>query len=101
MVYGCKLSSRRSTRAAIEQAYELFEKALKATEADSRSKRHVEAARMLLQYVMLKQLPPEDRRLKAEAANLMSLAKELEMPSIEWTPLGEYERKLRERIGGW
>ncbi len=101
LVYGCRLSSRRLTHAAIEQAYALFEKALKATETDTRSRRHVQAARMLLQYVMLKWLPPDDPRLKAEAAGLMSLARELEMPSIEFTPLGEYERNLRQRIGDW
>ena len=99
--HGCHLQMRRLTHDAIEQAYELFEKALKATEADARSRRHVESARMVLQYKMLKQLPPADLRLKAEAASLLSLTKKMEIPSIEYLPFAEYERNLRERIGEW
>jgi len=101
VVLGCTLGSRLLTRDAIEQGYELFDKALKATATDAKSHRHVQAARMTLQHTMLKLLPPDDPRLKTEAASLLSLAKELEMPSIDYTPIDKYKKNLIDKIGQW
>ncbi len=98
-VYGCYLGYRRLTDEAIEQGYGLFEQARQATAGNPKARRHVEAARMVLQYAMLEHLPADDPRLKDEAVGLLRLARELEMPSIQGTPVAEYREKLSEKLG--
>jgi hypothetical protein len=64
-----------------------MEKARQATADDPQARAHVDAARMVLQYAMLKRLPADDPRLKAEKESLLHLAESLEMPSIQGVPL--------------
>ena len=100
LVYGCHLGHRQLRVEALEDAHALFERALEATTADPKSHRHVEAARMVLQHAMLERLPGGDPRLEAEAANLLRMAKELEMPTIQRTPLQQYRERIGKKIGG-
>ncbi len=99
LVYGCHLGYRRLTDQAIESSYALFEQARQATAGDPQAYRHVAAARMVLQYAMLEHLPADDPRLKDEAAGLLRLAKELEMRSIQQTPLDKYRDEISQKLG--
>ncbi len=99
LVHGCHLGYRRLTDEAIEEGYALFEQARQATAGDPQAYRHVAAARMVLQFAMLENLPADDPRLKDEAAGLLRLAKELEMPRIRNTPLNEYREKISQKLG--
>ena len=87
LVHGCHLGRRKLTRDALETGYALMEKARQATADDPQARAHVDAARMVLQYAMLKGLPADDPRLKAEKESLLHLAESLEMPSIQGVPL--------------
>ena len=98
LVLGCHLGQRKLTRAAIEQAYGLFDAAREATRSDPKCARHVEIARMVLQYAMLENLPADDPRLEQEAGALVQLAEELEMPTIQGTRRNEYLQRVRSRI---
>ena len=87
------------TRDSIEQSFALFEKARRATAADAKARSHLDAARMVLQYVMLEQLPAGDPRLKGEVASLLRMAEALEMPSLHNIPLEQYRQRIGARIG--
>jgi len=97
--YGCHLGYRSLSDEAIEQGYALFEQARQATAGDPKAQRHVEAARMVLQYAMLEHLPANDPRLKDEAVGLLRLAKELEMRSIQDVPMDKYWKQIGEKLG--
>jgi len=99
LVYGCHLGYRRLTNQAIERSYALFEQARQATAGDPKAQRHVEAARMVLQYAMLEHLPADDPRLKDEAAGLLRLAKELEMRSIQDISMDRYWDEVSNKLG--
>ena len=98
LVYGCHLGHRQLRVEALEEAYALFAEALEATSADPKALRHVEAARMVLQHAMLERLPGNDPRLEAEAAGLLKMAGDLEMPFIRRTPLQQYGEKIARKI---
>ena len=99
LVHTCHLGYRQRTDKAIEEGYALFEQALQATEDDPKSRRHVEAARMELQFLLLEHLPADDPRLLEEAVALRGLARELEMRSLHGMPADQYWEKIRNKLG--
>ncbi len=99
LVYGCHLGYRQLTDQAIEHSYSLFEQARQATAGDPQTHRHVAAARMVLQFAMLENLPADDPRLKDEAAGLLRLAKELEMRSIQDVSMDRYWDEISNKLG--
>ncbi|MBI3922149.1 MAG: DUF4838 domain-containing protein [Armatimonadetes bacterium] len=100
LVEGCHLGYRRLTREAIEEGYALFEKARKATVNDPKFRSHVEAVSMVIQYVMIEQLPADDPRLESQAASLFRMVEALAMPSVQGVPLAKYRQSIEDRIGG-
>ena len=99
LVHSCLLRRRRLTNRAIEEGYALFEHALKATATNPKARDHVEAARIVLQVVMIEHLPADDPRLKEEAARLLRVAGKLEMPFIKDTTLHEYRDRISRKLG--
>ena len=99
LVYGCHLRRRKLVRHAIDKGHALFQKALQATAADAKARLHVEAAKIVLQVVMLEELPADDPRLKDEATRLLSVASQLEMPFVRRTPVQEYREQISRRLG--
>ena len=99
LVHGCHVRHRKLTVAAIEKCYAIFERALAATAGDADARRHVEAAKIVLQVVMLEQLPAGDPRLPDEATNLLRVAKALEMPRIRRVHMAEYRKQISARLG--
>ena len=101
LVEGCHLGfghGRRLTREAVEEAYELFEKARDAVADNPRARAHVDAARMVLQYALLEELPAADPRIQPEMEDLLRMAKALEMPTVQSVRLNEYRAKIMEKI---
>ena len=86
------------TREAVEEAYELFEKARDAVADDPKARAHVDAARMVLQYALLEELPAADPRIQPEMEDLLRMAKALEMPTVQSVRLNEYRAKIMEKI---
>ena len=101
LVEGCHLGfghGRRLTREAVEEAYGLFEKARQAVADDPKARAHVDAARMVLQYAMLEELPADDPRLQVELEGLLAMAKKLEMPTIQNLSAQKYREAIVNRI---
>jgi hypothetical protein len=98
LVNGCHLGYRKLKPEAIEEAYALFEKAREATADDAEARAHVDAARMVLQYAMLEQLPGDDPRLPGELESLLQMAEKLEMPTIQSEPRAKYRDKIAKKV---
>lgn len=99
MMQYCYVGDRRLTDEAINRGYAVFKHALKATEDDPKARRHVEAARISLQYALFKLLPGDDPRLEDEAIRFLRVAKELELDVVARKPIAEFRDELSQKLG--
>ncbi len=95
----CLVNWRHLSVPAIERSYRLFESALRAVADDPVRLRHVESARMPVQYAMLEYLPVADARLKKEAAAYVHSAGTFQLRSVGDLTLDKYKAPLSERRG--
>ena len=99
LVYGCHVQKRRLTDEAIEEGYVLFERARNATANDPKARRHVAAARILLQFAMFRLLSGDDPRFKDEAIEFLRVAKEVGLDRVEGKPIAAYRDRLSKKLG--
>jgi hypothetical protein len=99
MMQYCYVGDRPLTDEAINRGHALFEQALEATADDPKARRHVEAARISLQYLMFKILPGDDPRLKDEAIKFLRVARQLELDVVARKPIAEFRDKLSKKLG--
>ena len=95
----CLVNWRGLSAPAIEKAYRIFVNAREAVADDAKARRHVESARMPVQYAMLQTLAADDPRLKHEAVSYVKLAGALQLRSVAGMSLDAYREKLSERLG--
>lgn len=95
---GWEAGGRVLTDAAIDQGYEIFERATAAVADDAPSLNHVRAARMCLQHAMLELLPDNDQRLVDEARSFVALLGKFEMTHVAHLALDEYRTRLSKKL---
>ena len=95
-----QLLQRVMSDQAINQGYDLFEKARAAVRGDPKSAKHVEFTRMALQNAMLEWLPGTDPRLPAELEGLIELAKKMKIGYLGYgsRTLEQYAEAVRRKI---